>query len=29
MSIKNPKGMGDFLWIAFLIILGGALISMF
>lgn len=29
MSIKDPKGIGDFLWIVFLIILVGFLISIF
>lgn len=27
MSIKDPKGVGDFLWIIFLILIGGFLIS--
>lgn len=29
MSIKDPKGLGDFLWIVFLIIILGLVISLF
>lgn len=28
MSIKDPKGLGDFLWIVFLIVVTGLLISL-
>lgn len=27
MSLKDPKGLGDFLWIVFLIIIAGVFIS--